>query len=521
MTRADYEIDERNCPSRPAAVRDARDQDYTWSEIVPLLAVSRHRATTADPLLGIHPRTARSELTIGHAVATDTHTGDQTVPESPRTPLSEVSPTAGWWRSRMITGPLTVRVRCSSRLRWPSGTWRARQPAAGEGDVAPEREACVQTGVWAEGRWSSGQDARMTSDDVSPFKLDVPGDALDDLRARLHATRWPEPATDPAQGVALEELQALCAYWADHYDWRRAEARLNSIGQYRTTIDGLGIHFLHARSTELGALPLVLTHGWPGSVIELLDVIRPLNYGFSDKPAAVGWGVERIARAWATLMARLGYDRYGAQGSDWGTSVTASLGRVDVEHIVGIHLMPPLAPPDPDSLDDLTDRERDAIEAMERSKAQESGYSTMHRTRPQTIGYALTDSPAGLAAWITEKLTSWTDPRSELSTDAILDNLMLYWLPRTAASSARLYWESLADVARWLEGPLEPHDYVEAPAGCTVFPYELQRPSKRWAERRFRDIRYWHEPDRGGHFAAMEQPALFVDEVTNFFAVVR
>jgi epoxide hydrolase len=374
----------------------------------------------------------------------------------------------------------------------------------------------------------------MASDDVTPFTLDVPADALDDLRERLHATRWPEPATDPAQGVALEELQALCAYWADDYDWRRAEARLNSIGQFRTTINGLGIHFLHARSTEPGALPLLLTHGWPGSVIELLEVIRPLNdagfhcvvpslpgYGFSDKPAAVGWGVERIARAWATLMARLGYDRYGAQGSDWGTSVTASLGRVDVEHIVGIHLMPPLAPPDPETLADLTDPEREAIDAMEHSRAQESGYSTMQRTRPQTIGYALTDSPAGLAAWVTEKLMSWIDPRSELSRDAMLDNLMLYWLPRTAASSARLYWESLADVARWLEGPLEPHDYVEAPAGCTVFPYELQRPSKRWAERRFRDIRYWHEPARGGHFAALEQPALFVEEVTNFFAVVR
>jgi hypothetical protein len=194
---------------------------------------------------------------------------------------------------------------------------------------------------------------------------------------------------------------------------------------------------------------------------------------------------------------------------------------LDPEHIVGVHLMPPLAPPDPATLGELTDQERQTLGAMTRSTPDDSGYSIMHRTRPQTIGYALTDSPVGLAAWIVEKLMSWTDPRSELSTDAILDNLMLYWLPRTGASSARLYWESLRDVARWLEGPLEPRDYVDAPVGCSVFPYELQRPSRRWAERRFRNIRYWNEPDRGGHFAAFEQPALFINELTSFFALVR
>lgn len=374
----------------------------------------------------------------------------------------------------------------------------------------------------------------MPGHDVTPFQLAVPEVDLDDLRARLDATRWPEPATDPAQGVGLQELQALCAYWSDGYDWRRAEAQLNRIGQFRTTIDGLGIHFLHARSRDPDALALVLTHGWPGSVVEFLEVIGPLNeagfhcvapslpgYGWSDKPAEVGWNVGRIARAWATLMARLGYDRYGAQGSDWGTSVSATLGQLDAEHIAGIHLMPPLAPPDPATLGDLTDQERDALHAMKRSGPQDSGYSTMHRTRPQTIGYALTDSPAGLAAWITEKLLSWTDPRSVLSPDVILDNVMLYWLPSTGASSARLYWESLQDVTRWLEGPLEQRDHVDAPTGCSVFPYELQRPSRRWAERRFGNIVYWNEPDRGGHFAALEQPAVFVDELTSFFALVR
>jgi epoxide hydrolase len=371
-------------------------------------------------------------------------------------------------------------------------------------------------------------------DDVAPFRLAVPEAELEDLRERLHATRWPERETDAAQGVALDRLQALCAYWADGYDWRRTERRLNAIGQFRTTIDGLAIHFLHARSTQPDALPLVLTHGWPGSVVEFLEAVAPLGqagfhcvvpslpgYGWSDRPTEPGWGVDRIARAWATLMARLGYERYGAQGSDWGTSVSASLGQQDAEHVAGILLMPPLAPPDPATLSDLTDREREAIDAMRRGAERDSGYSTEHRTRPQTIGYSLTDSPAGLAAWITEKLDAWIDPRSEISADAILDNLMLYWLPRTGASSARLYWESLSDVSRWLEGPLEPRDVVDVPTGCTVFPHELQRPSRRWAERRFPGIRYWSEPDRGGHFAALEQPDLFVHEVTTFFGMVR
>ncbi len=374
----------------------------------------------------------------------------------------------------------------------------------------------------------------MPSHAVTPFHLEVPNDDLDDLRARLRRTRWPEPATDPTQGVDLNELQALCTYWIDRYDWRRTEEWLNTVGQFRTTIDGLAIHFVHARSSDPNALPLVLTHGWPGSIVEFREVIEPLNeagfhcvvpslpgYGWSDKPAGAGWGIQRTARAWATLMARLGYHRYGAQGTDWGTSVSASLGQQDPNHIVGIHLMPPLAPPDPSTFGDLTDAEQKTLDTIKQGAENDSGYSTMHRTRPQTIGYTLTDSPAALAAWIGEKFTTWSDPRSELSPDALLDNLMFYWLPSTGASSARLYWESLHEVARWLEGPLEPRDRVDAPAGCTVFPYELQRPSRRWVEQRFHNIRYWNEPERGGHFPALEQPALFVDELTTFFALVR
>jgi len=353
---------------------------------------------------------------------------------------------------------------------------------------------------------------------VERFTLAVPEAELDDLRARLRATRWPEPATDPAQGVALADLQELCAYWADGYDWRATEARLNAAPQFRTELDGLRIHFLHVRSGAPDAFPLVLTHGWPGSVIEFLDALEPLTaagfdcvvpslpgYGWSDKPAERGWGVVRIARAWAALMARLGYDRYGAQGSDWGTSVSAALGQQDPAHVAGIHLMPPLAPTGP-----ATGQPDD-----------DAGYSTQQRTRPQTVGYPLVDSPAGLAAWITEKLLAWMDPRSVVSRDRVLDNLMLYWLPRTGASSARLYWESLDDVTRWLGGPLEPRDLVHTPTGGTVFPYELQRPSRAQAARRFTAIRYWSEPDRGGHFAALEQPALFAAEVRACFALLR
>jgi pimeloyl-ACP methyl ester carboxylesterase len=370
---------------------------------------------------------------------------------------------------------------------------------------------------------------------VRPFRIEIPAAQLDDLRARLRATRWPEPETDPSQGVPLAYMQELCAYWADAYDWRATEARLNALPQFRTEIDGLGIHFIHVTSPNPAALPLVMTHGWPGSVIEFLKAIEPLSedfhlvlpslpgYGFSDKPAAPGWGVERIARAWATLMARLGYDRYGAQGSDWGTSVSACIGQQDPQHVVGIHLTPPLAPPDPDTFGDLTEGERAALAALEHADRLDSGYSKEHATRPQTIGYALVDSPAALAAWIVEKFWNWTDcgghVENVLTRDELLDNLMLYWLPGTGASSARLYWESIAQVQQWISGEIA--DTVTVPTACSIFPKELQRPSRRWAARRFTDIRYWNEPERGGHFAAFEQPALFVEEIRAAFAALR
>jgi pimeloyl-ACP methyl ester carboxylesterase len=397
------------------------------------------------------------------------------------------------------------------------------------------------------GRHERVNGATAMSDDVTEFSIEVPGAELEDLRARLQRARWPERETveDWSQGVPLAYLQDLCGYWADRYDWRATEARLNALPQFRTVIDRLGIHFIHVRSPHPEALPLVITHGWPGSIVEFLKVIGPLTdptahggdaadafhvvcpslpgYGFSDKPADPGWGVERIAAAWTVLMRRLGYERYGAQGSDWGTSVTTGVGQHDPGHVAGIHLIPPLAPPDPGTFDDLTERERAALASLERSAEWDSGYSQEQATRPQTIGYALVDSPTALCAWIIEKFWAWTDfdghIENVLTRDELLDNLMLYWLPRSGASSARLYWESIRQVNEWISGSV--HETVVVPTGCSIFPKELQRPSRRWAEKRFPDIRYWSEPDRGGHFAAFEQPELFVDEVRAFFRLVR
>jgi epoxide hydrolase len=385
------------------------------------------------------------------------------------------------------------------------------------------------------------------AEEVVPFRIAVAEVELEDLRTRLQRTRWPEPETVGgwSQGVPLAYLQRLCDYWADGYDWRATERRLNALPQFRTVIDGLGIYFVHVRSPHPHALPLVMTHGWPGSIVEFLEVIGPLadppahggnpadafhvvcpalpGYGFSDKPTQPGWGIERVAVAWTVLMRRLGYERYGAQGSDWGTSVSANIGQQDPEHVVGIHLMPPLAAPDPTTFDDLTDSERAALAALEHAAQWESGYSEEHATRPQTIGYALVDSPAALCAWVVEKFWAWTDsggdPEGVIGRDRLLDNLMLYWLPRTGASSARLYWESIRQINQWLSGAAA--DTVSVPTGCSVFPKELQRPSRRWAEKRFLDIRYWNEPARGGHFAAFEQPDLFVEEVRAFFRLVR
>src|ERR1700722_10318832 len=379
--------------------------------------------------------------------------------------------------------------------------------------------------------------------EIVPFRIEIAEAEMADLRRRLRQTRRPEHTTGVywSQGVPLAYLRELCDYWADGYDWRATEARLNALPQFQTEIDGIRFVFAHVRSPNPGALPLILTHGWPGSVLECMKVIGPLSnpgqaadafhlvcpslpgYGFSGKPEQTGWGIERIARAWAVLMERLGYSSYGGGGKAWGTSGSTLLGQQDRAHVAGVHLIPPLAGPDPATLDDLTDAERAARAALEYSAEWDSGYSREHAPRPQPIVYALVDSPAALAAWIVEKFWAWTDhdgPLEDVLTrDELLDNLMLYWLPGTGASAARLYWESIRQVNEWIAGTgASP---VEVPVGCSVFPRELQRPSRRWAEKRFADIRYWNEPGRGGHFAAFEQPELFAEEVRAFFRLVR
>ena len=375
---------------------------------------------------------------------------------------------------------------------------------------------------------------------IEPFRIDISDDELTDLQRRLRATRWPDPETpdDWSQGIPLAYVQEVCQYWADSYDWRATEARLNALPQFRTELDGLGIHFLHLRSPHEQALPLVMTHGWPGSIVEFLKVLGPLSdptahggdaadafhvvcptlpgYGFSDKPTAPGWNIERIARAWSDLMPRLGYDKYVAQGGDWGAAVTTAIGLQDTENCLGIHLNMPIVAPDRDTMDDLTEREQDALAGRKHYVDWDSGYSKQQSTRPQTVGYGLVDSPAGQAAWILEKFWSWTDcdghPENVLTRDELLDNIMLYWLPKAAASSARLYWESFG---RASQAP------VHIPVGCSIFPKEIFRSSRRWAEKRFLNLVHWNELDRGGHFAAFERPETFVDEVRSCFRHVR
>ena len=370
----------------------------------------------------------------------------------------------------------------------------------------------------------------------TPFRVTIGDDAVKDLRERLARTRWPEKETvdDWSQGIPLAYVQELCSYWADGYDFVAAEQRFNAFPQFRTPVDGLGIHFIHARSSNVNALPLILTHGWPGSVAELLHVVEPLinppdsddafhvvvpslpGYGFSDKPTAPGWNIDRVARAWAALMASLGYERYGAQGGDWGAMVTTSIGQQDVAHVAGIHLNMAIATPDPETMNDLTPQEQSALEGMAHYSRWESGYSTQQASRPQTLGYGLADSPAAQCAWIVEKFWAWTDcdghPENVFTKDQLLDNVMLYWLPATGASSARLYWESFHTMSQ---------GEVPVPTGISVFPKEIFRPSRRWAERRFTDIRWFNELEKGGHFAAFEQPEAFVDEVRGFFRLVR
>ena len=378
------------------------------------------------------------------------------------------------------------------------------------------------------------------TDAVADFKLSIPAGAIDDLKARLAMTRWPDKETvgDWSQGVPLEKMKGLAGYWRSTYDMHRLEQRLNAFPQFRTQIDGLGIHFLHLRSKHPNALPIIITHGWPGSVIEFLKVIEPLTnptahggnaddafhvvvpslpgFGFSDKPAERGWGLPRIARAWAVLMKRLGYTNWVAQGGDWGAGVGTWMAKQHVEGLKAIHLnLPILFPPPIEG--EPSAKEKAALAKLAAFRDNGQGYSRLQSTRPQTIGYSLADSPTGQAAWIYEKLAQWTDtnnePERELSRDEMLDNISLYWFTNTGASCARIYFESFGtDFSR---------QQLDIPVGVSVYPGELYRPLKIWGERTYSKLFYWNEVAKGGHFAAFEQPELFVAELRKCFAQLR
>lgn len=375
---------------------------------------------------------------------------------------------------------------------------------------------------------------------IEPFQFTVPQGALDDLNARLDLARWPEreAVDDWSQGVPLAALQDYVAYWRHGYDWRKCEAWLNGAGLHTTDIDGLAIRFLHIRSRHEGATPLILTHGWPGSILEFRGCIAALTdpeahggcasdafhlvipclpgFGLSGKPDQTGWGVERIARAWGVLMARLGYTRWFAQGGDWGSVVTTHIGMLGVAGCAGIHLNMPMAAPLPEDLADPSPDELRVLGKLQRYDKWDSGYSKVQSTRPQTIGYALVDSPVALAAWIYEKMWAWTDnagrPEDALSRDAMLDNLMLYWLTGTGASAARLYWESFGNTGK---------DRIALPVAVSAFPREILPTSRKWMERLCPNIVHWGVMNKGGHFAAWEQPEAFVAELRAAFALMR
>ncbi len=394
---------------------------------------------------------------------------------------------------------------------------------------------------------------------IRPFRVDVPEADLDGLRRRLAATRWPDRETVPdrSQGAQLAELQELVRYWGTDYDWRKAEAQLNALPQFVTTVDGVDIHFIHVRSRHPNALPLIITHGWPGSVFEQIKLIGPLTdptafggqaedgfdvvipslpgFGFSARPTEVGWGLERIGRAWDVLMKRLGYTRYVAQGGDWGAGVVEAMGRQGPAGLLGIHTnLPATFPPDAAAAiasggpapAGLSEQERAEFDAL-RMFLQNGGwgYLTMMSARPQAVGYGLTDSPAGLAGWMLVHggFAHWTygkDPNQSPTKDEVLDDFTLYWLTNTAVSTARLYWENRKE--NLISAAAQKTDEISVPVAITVFPDDdLYRAPETWARRAFPSLIYFHQADRGGHFAAWEEPELFTDELRAAFRPMR
>jgi pimeloyl-ACP methyl ester carboxylesterase len=393
-------------------------------------------------------------------------------------------------------------------------------------------------------------------DAIRPFRVNIPQEQLVDLRRRIMTTRWPDQETvsDQSQGIQLGKLKPLVEHWGTGYDWRKAEAKLNAMPQFMTRIDGVDIHFVHVRSKHPNALPMIMTHGWPGSVFELLKTVGPLTdppahggraedafdlvlpsmpgYGFSGRPTETGWGLERIARAWAELMKRLGYTRYGAQGGDWGSPVSSAMARQAPAGLLGIHInLPATLPPEVEKAlaaggpapAGLSEKERTAFDQLSAfAKMGDRSYAIMMGTRPQTIGLAITDTPAGLAAWMLGHpgFATWTynssDP--EKTPDEVLDDISLYWLTNTAASAARIYWENKSNI---LSATSEKTAEISLPVAITVFPGEVYRAPETWARRAYRNLTYFHEVEKGGHFAAWEQPELFSDELRAAFRSLR
>ncbi len=372
---------------------------------------------------------------------------------------------------------------------------------------------------------------------IRDFRIDIPKKQLDDLDIRLRHVRWPnpEPVDDWSQGIPLDYVRKVTNYWREQYDWRRCQEALNQYPHHLTEIDGIDIHFMHIRSPDPNARPLLMTHGWPGSIVEFMDVIEPLTdpiahggktedayhliipslpgYGFSGKPTETGWGIERIAKAWDELMGRLGYDRYFAQGGDWGGMTTSVIGVQNLGRCAGIHLnFVIVGPPSAEIMQKPTPQEQATLARFAEYQTQGAGYGQIQSTKPQTLGYGLADSPVGQMAWIMEKFQGWSDgattPDDSFERDRLLDNVMIYWLNNAGGSSARLYRESFGSPN------VEP---VTIPTGCSLFPNEIIAPSRRWAEQRFKNITFWNEADRGGHFAAMEVPNLFIQDVRDCF----
>jgi pimeloyl-ACP methyl ester carboxylesterase len=386
---------------------------------------------------------------------------------------------------------------------------------------------------------------------IRPFRIEVPEEAITDLRRRIADTRWPERETvsDLSQGAPLAKVQELVRYWGSNYDWRKVEAKLNALPQFVTSIDGVDIQFAHVRSPHPDAMPLIITHGWPGSIIELLKVVGPLtdptahggraedafhlvlpslpDYGFSGKPLDTGWDAIHIASAWTELMRRLGYDRYVSQGGDWGAIISHVMAIQAPAGLLGIHVNMPATVPaaiakvlsdsDPMPLG-LTDEEQKAFASLDSFYKSGSAYSAIMMTRPQTLGYGLSDSPAGLAAWIYDKFAAWTDsrgvPEDVLSLDEMLDDISLYWFSNSGTSAARLYWEVAGG------NPFNALE-ISIPVGVTVFPGEIYQAPRSWAEQNYHQLTYWNEVEKGGHFAAFEQPEIFTNEVRAAFRGLR